>query len=195
MSLSRSGWVLKYLPHTSFLFCTQNCSNLQSNLLCGIWVLYVLQDSTIMAMYLSHKLQLRIRPHPITYPSTGRVYRFIALFIRFSHTLGKTAIHIFYCHLDFCTISVICRLAIYTRLVCAQFHIYCGSVFSVETRNWRNKAFSRSRVYVLWSTLNWGVTGHLAARHLFSLKWFTKLSFFLGFSRIFVSCLGFSRTS
>ena len=86
MSLSRSGWVLKYLPHTSFLFCTQNCSNLQSNLLCGIWVLYVLQDSTIMAMYLSHKLQLRIRPHPITYPSTGRVYRFIALFIRFSHT-------------------------------------------------------------------------------------------------------------
>ena len=149
-----------------------------------------------MAVYLSNMLQLRIRPHPLTYPSTGRVYSFITLFIRFSHTLGKTAIYIFYCHfLDFCTISVIWRLAIHTRLVCAQFHIYCGSVFSVETRNWRNKAFSRSRVYVLWSTLNWGVTGHLAARHLFSLKWFSKLSFFWGFRGFLCHVWGFSRTS
>ena len=64
-------------------------------------MLYVLQGSTIMAMCSSNKLQLRIRPHPITYPSTGRVYSFIALFIRFSHTFGKTAIHIFYCHFGF----------------------------------------------------------------------------------------------
>ena len=144
----------------------------------------------------SNKWQLQIRPPPLTYPSTGRVYSFIALFIRFSHTSGENChIYLLLPFLDFCTISVIWRLAIHTRLVCAQFHIYCGSVFSVETRNWRNKAFSRSRVYVLWSTLNWGVTGHLAARHLFSLKWFSKLSFFLGFSRIFVSCLGFYRIS
>ena len=93
LCLSRSCGDLKYLPHTLFLFCTKNCSNLQCNLLCGNWVLYFLQGSPLMAM-----LQLRIRPHPLTYPSTGRVYSFIALFIRFSHTLGKTAIHIFYCH-------------------------------------------------------------------------------------------------
>ena len=37
-------------------------------------------------------LQLRIRPHPITYQNAGRVYSFIALFIRFCHTSGKTAI-------------------------------------------------------------------------------------------------------
>ena len=134
-----------------------------------------------MAMCLSHKLQLQIRPHPITYQSTGRICSFIALFIRFSHTSGENCdTYLLLPFLDFCTISVIWRLAIHTRLVCAQFHIYCGSVFSVETRNWRNKAFSRSRVYVLWSTLNWGVTGHLAARHLFSLKWFSRLSFFSG---------------
>ena len=64
-------------------------------------MLYVLQGSTIMAMCSSNKLQLRIRPPPLTYPSTGRVYSFIALFIRFSHTLGETAIHIFYCHFGF----------------------------------------------------------------------------------------------
>ena len=51
-----------------------------------------MQGSTIMAMCSSHKLQLRIRPHPITYQSAGRVYSFIALFIRFCHTSGKTAI-------------------------------------------------------------------------------------------------------
>ena len=98
--LSRSGWVLKYLPHTLILFCTQNCSNCR-HLLCGNWVLHFLQGLTIMAMCSSHKLQLRIRPHPITYQSTGRIYSFIAFFIRFSHTSGETAIHIFYCHFGF----------------------------------------------------------------------------------------------
>ena len=129
---------------------------------------------------------------PYNLPKHGKSLQFYYFIHQVFPYIGENChIYLLLPFLDFCTISVIWRLAIHTRLVCAQFHIYCGSVFSVETRNWRNKAFSRSRVYVLWSTLNWGVTGHLAARHLFSLKWFSKLSFFWGFRGFLCHVWGF----
>ena len=96
-------------------------------------MLYVLQGSTLMAMCLSHKLQLRIRPNPITYPSTGRVYSFIAFSLGFPIHRGKlpyisfTAIFGFLhnkCYLEACNSHQACLCTVSHLL---RERLQCGN--------------------------------------------------------------------